>query len=54
MGKSNRGIARALGIGERTVEDHVANALGKLDFSSRAQLAAWAVQRGLAKPEQKQ
>jgi DNA-binding CsgD family transcriptional regulator len=50
-GKSNRGIARALGIGERTVEDHVANALAKLDFSSRAQLAAWAVQRGLEKPQ---
>ena len=46
-GRSNRGIARALGIGERTVEDHVAHALAKLTFSSRAQLAAWAVEKGL-------
>lgn len=47
-GRSNRGIARDLGIGERTVEDHVAHALAKLGFSSRAQLAAWAVEQGLA------
>jgi DNA-binding CsgD family transcriptional regulator/tetratricopeptide (TPR) repeat protein len=47
-GNSNRAIARALFIGERTVEDHVAHALAKLDFLSRAQLAAWAVQIGLA------
>lgn len=50
-GSSNRSIARSLGIGERTVEDHVANAFAKLGFSSRAQLAAWAVQKGLA-PDQ--
>lgn len=47
-GASNRSIARTLGIGERTVEDHVAHALGKLGFTSRAQLAAWAVEKGLA------
>jgi DNA-binding NarL/FixJ family response regulator len=46
-GLSNRAIATALGIGERTVEDHVARAFSKLGFSSRAQLAAWAVQQGL-------
>jgi DNA-binding NarL/FixJ family response regulator len=46
-GKSNRAIARLLGIGERTAEDHVADALATLGFSSRAQLAAWAVQNGL-------
>jgi DNA-binding CsgD family transcriptional regulator len=46
-GKSNRAIARVLGLGERTVESHVASALAKLDFSSRTQLAAWAVARGL-------
>jgi DNA-binding CsgD family transcriptional regulator len=45
-GGSNRAIARALSIAERTVEDHVANALAKLGFSSRAQLAAWAVRIG--------
>jgi DNA-binding CsgD family transcriptional regulator len=47
-GNANRQIARALGIGERTVESYVASALAKLDFTSRTQLAAWAVEKGLA------
>ena len=41
QGKSNRAIAKALGIGERTVEGYVASALTKLGFNSRAQIAAW-------------
>ena len=49
-GKANRVIARELGIGERTVEGYVASALGKLGFASRAQLAAWAVEKGIARP----
>jgi DNA-binding NarL/FixJ family response regulator len=40
-------IARDLGVGERTVEGHVASALAKLGFGSRTQLAAWAVEKGL-------
>ena len=48
-GKANRAIARELGIGERTVESYVASALAKLHFTSRAQLAAWAVEQGLAR-----
>ncbi|MES2306370.1 MAG: AAA family ATPase [Gemmatimonadota bacterium] len=48
QGKSNRAIAAALGIGERTVEGYVAAALSKLGFASRAQLAVWAADRGLA------
>ena len=47
-GEANRAIARALGIGERTVEGYVASALAKLDFTSRTQLAAWAVEHGLS------
>ena len=47
-GKPNRAIARELGIGERTVEGYVASALGKLGFASRAQLAVWAVEKGIA------
>jgi DNA-binding NarL/FixJ family response regulator len=31
-------------LSDRTVEMHVSNALGKLAFSSRTQLAAWAVE----------
>ena len=51
QGKSNRAIARALGIGERTVEGYVAAALAKLDFSSRAQIAVWAAGQGLVPRE---
>ncbi|HEY2855889.1 MAG TPA: AAA family ATPase [Gemmatimonadaceae bacterium] len=49
QGSANRAIARALGIGERTVEGYVASALAKLNFTSRSQLAAWAVQEGVAR-----
>jgi DNA-binding CsgD family transcriptional regulator/tetratricopeptide (TPR) repeat protein len=47
QGKANRAIARTLGIGERTVEGHVAAALAKLNFTTRVQLAAWMVERGM-------
>jgi len=50
QGKANRVIGQELGIGERTVEGYVASALAKLGFGSRTQLAAWAVERGLARP----
>ena len=49
-GMSNREIADALFLSERTVEDHVGNALGKLGFSSRAQVAVWAAERRLGAP----
>ena len=49
QGHANRAIARQLGIGERTVEGYVASALSKLDFTSRTQLAAWAVEHGLSR-----
>jgi len=41
QGKSNREIADALFIAEKTVESHVTNSLSKLGFHSRAQLAVW-------------
>jgi DNA-binding CsgD family transcriptional regulator len=47
QGKTSREIAELLVISERTAEGHVNNILGKLGFSSRAQIAAWAVERGL-------
>ncbi|MEP6779355.1 MAG: AAA family ATPase [Gemmatimonadaceae bacterium] len=47
QGKANRVIGRTLGIGERTVEGHVAAALAKLGFSARAQLATWWTEQGL-------
>ena len=51
-GLSNREIGAALVISERTVEHHVANILGKLSFTSRAQIAVWAVEIRLATPGQ--
>jgi predicted ATPase/DNA-binding CsgD family transcriptional regulator len=42
-GLSNKAIAGELVISPATAARHVANILGKLGFSSRAQIAAWAV-----------
>jgi DNA-binding CsgD family transcriptional regulator/predicted negative regulator of RcsB-dependent stress response len=47
-GLSNRGIADQLILGERTIESYVGNILSKLGFSSRAQIAVWVVESGLA------
>lgn len=44
-GMTNRAIAEAAHISERTVETHVAHILAKLGFSGRSQIAAWAVTR---------
>jgi non-specific serine/threonine protein kinase len=46
-GCSNRQIADTLVISERTADSHVYRLLGKLGFSSRAQVAVWAVRHGL-------
>lgn len=48
QGMSNKEIARALSIAGKTVEMHVGGCLGKLGFSSRSQLAVWAVTEGLS------
>ena len=40
-GLSNRAIADALVVSERTVETHVSNILGKLGAPSRARIVAW-------------
>jgi tetratricopeptide (TPR) repeat protein/DNA-binding CsgD family transcriptional regulator len=48
-GKSNREIADQLVVSYRTVETHVGAILSKLAFSSRAQIAVWAVEIGLVK-----
>lgn len=47
-GRSNREIASELVVGLKTVEAHVTRILSKLGFTSRAQIAAWAVAKGLA------
>jgi DNA-binding CsgD family transcriptional regulator len=46
-GLTNREIADDLVLSVRTVETHVANAMAKMGFSNRSQLAAWAVEHGL-------
>jgi predicted ATPase/DNA-binding CsgD family transcriptional regulator len=45
-GLSNKEIASKLVISQRTAETHVEHILVKLGFTSRAQIAAWAVEQG--------
>jgi predicted ATPase/DNA-binding CsgD family transcriptional regulator len=42
-GRTNRQIARALGISEKTVEVHVHNVIAKLGAQSRTEVATWVV-----------
>lgn len=43
-GRSNRQVADALVVGERTAEMHVGHILTKLGLTSRSQIAVWAVE----------
>jgi non-specific serine/threonine protein kinase len=45
--KSNVEIAGILVISKRTVETHIGNILSKLGFTSRGQIAAWAIRNRL-------
>jgi predicted ATPase/DNA-binding CsgD family transcriptional regulator len=47
QGKFNREIAEALVVSERTVETHVSHIMFKLGFTTRRQIAAWTVEKGL-------
>jgi ATP/maltotriose-dependent transcriptional regulator MalT len=51
-GLSNQEIADELVVSIKTVEAHISRILSKLGFSSRAQIAAWAVDKGLASATQ--
>ncbi|MDF5756814.1 LuxR C-terminal-related transcriptional regulator [Spongiactinospora sp. TRM90649] len=42
-GLTNKEIAQRLVVGRRTIDTHVEHILAKLDFSSRSQIAAWAI-----------
>lgn len=46
-GRSNREIARALGLAEKTVKTHVSAILAKLGVQDRTQAAVYAVRTGL-------
>ncbi len=48
QGRSNREIADAFVIAERTVEGHVSNILSKLGFRSRIQVSIWVNENRLA------
>jgi DNA-binding NarL/FixJ family response regulator len=48
QGRSNKEIARALVVSEKTVKTHVSSILGKLGLADRTQAALYAVRHGLA------
>lgn len=51
-GLSNKEIARELGISLRTAQNHIANIFHKLELNDRVSAAVYAVQQGLATPEE--
>ena len=46
-GRTNKSIARALSLSEKTVERHVSNICSKLDVPSRTAATAYAYEHGL-------
>jgi NarL family two-component system response regulator LiaR len=51
-GKSNRAIAEALVISEKTVKSHITNILAKLHLADRTQAAVFAWQEGIVRRDQ--
>jgi DNA-binding CsgD family transcriptional regulator len=47
QGKTNREIAEAMTVGEKTIETYVTRILNKMRFESRIQIATWAMEKGL-------
>ncbi len=46
---TNKEIAERLVLSERTIDNHVANIMNKLDLHHRAQIAAWVTERTAAR-----
>lgn len=51
QGLSTKEMAAALFVEESTIENHIQAIFDKLDFHRRPQIAVWAVQHDLYKPE---
>ena len=51
QGLSTKEMAAALFVEESTIENHIQAIFIKLDFHRRPQIAVWAVEHGLYKPE---
>ncbi len=52
QGKPNQAIAETMVVTKLTVETHIGNIMFKLGYSSRTQIAVWAIETGLvSKPE---
>jgi DNA-binding NarL/FixJ family response regulator len=49
-GRSNKEIARILGISGKTVEKHRANILARLGMRDRTELTRYAIRAGLIEP----
>jgi DNA-binding NarL/FixJ family response regulator len=47
FGKSNKDIARMMQVSISTVEKHITHIYKKLEVSSHAELARWAVMHGI-------
>jgi DNA-binding NarL/FixJ family response regulator len=47
-GSTNREIATALHLSERTAQNHVQHILTKLDLANRSQIATWVTQQGMS------
>jgi two-component system NarL family response regulator len=52
-GRSNKEIARSLGVGEGTVKSHVHNVLEKLGVRDRAEAITTAIKKGIVNPSPK-
>jgi DNA-binding NarL/FixJ family response regulator len=50
QGHSNKEIAQALGLSDKTVKTHVHRVLAKLGLPSRTQAALYAIRIGLVSP----
>jgi two-component system, NarL family, response regulator LiaR len=51
-GQSNREIAKALVISEKTAKAHISNILGKLGLDDRTQMAIYAIKNGLVSSDE--